>query len=209
MRITNKKLFIAGTDTGVGKTLVAAMLVAGMTKGVYWKPIQCGTEHGTDTQWVRRITGLPMDRFFREAHCLPHPLSPHAAARKAGIRIGLNDFNPPPDPEGSLVVEGTGGVMVPINEKYMMLDLMKKLSLPVLLVARSILGTINHTLLSLEAIRRHHLHVIGVVLNGKRNPSNKQAIEYYGRTRVLLEIDPLGAIDKDILANYFNVMEWA
>lgn len=208
MRLTHKKLFIAGTDTGVGKTLLAAMLMAGMKKGAYWKPIQCGTDHGTDTQWVRKITHLPTDRFFQETHCLQHPLSPHAAARKEGIQIRLKDFNPPIQTE-YLVVEGAGGVMVPINEKEMMLDLMKKISFPVLLVARSALGTINHTLLSLEAIRRRHLHVVGVVLNGEKNPSNKQAIEYFGRTRVLLELDPLKVINKEILADYFNKMEWA
>lgn len=204
----HKKLFITGTDTGVGKTLLSAMLMAGMKKGVYWKPIQCGTEDGTDTQWVRKIANLSVDRCIRETHCLQHPLSPHAAAREAGIRIRLNDFNPPVQAE-YLVVEGAGGAMVPINEKEMMLDLMKKLSFPVLLVARSALGTINHTLLSLEAIRRRNLHVVGVVLNGEKNPSNKQAIEYFGRTRVLLEIDPLKVINRDILADYFNKMEWS
>lgn len=203
--ITPKRFFVTGTGTGVGKTLVAAMLVTGMENAIYWKPIQCGTEHGTDTHWVQRITGLPDSRCFPETHCFKHPLSPHAAASQAGVRIDLNDFKPPGG-DRPWIVEGAGGIMVPLNEKDMILDLIEMLSLPVLLVARSNVGTLNHTLLSLEALKRRRIDIIGVIMNGIKNPSNKQAIEYYGKTRVLLEIEPLGEISRDVLAELFKEM---
>lgn len=202
----SKKVFVAGTDTGVGKTLVAAILTAGMENGFYWKPIQSGTRQGTDTQSVREMTGLAQDRFLPETYRLNHPLSPHAAARREGVQIHLDDFRLPTQADG-LVVEGAGGIMVPINEKHLMLDVMKKLALPVILVARSTLGTINHTLLSLDALNRQGLTILGVVMNGPKNRSNKNAIEHYGKTRILLEIEPLRAITRDALANYFNEMD--
>ena len=97
--------------------------------------------------------------------------------------------------------------MVPINENQLMLDLMKQLALPVILVARSTLGTINHTLLSLDVLNRHGLEILGVVMNGPRDPSNKNAIEHYGRTRVILEIEPMRAIRRDALVQHFNKMD--
>jgi dethiobiotin synthetase len=202
----SKKVFVAGTDTGVGKTLVAAILMAGMENGFYWKPIQCGTQQGSDTQWVREMTGLSGDRFLPEAFRLKHPLSPHAAARREGVRIYLDDFRHPAKTD-ELVVEGAGGIMVPVNERHLMLDVMKKLALPVILVARSTLGTINHTLLSLDALNRHGLEILGVVMNGPKNRSNRKAIEHYGKTRVLLEIEPLWAVSRKALARHFIEMD--
>lgn len=202
----SKKIFVAGTDTGVGKTLVAAILMAGMGSGFYWKPIQSGTRQGTDTRAVREMTGLCPERFLPETYRLKHPLSPHAAARREGVQIHLNDFRLPAHND-RLVVEGAGGIMVPINESHLMLDIIKKLALPVILVARSTLGTINHTLLSLDALNRRGLEIIGVVMNGPKNRSNKKAIEHYGKTRVLLEIEPLRAIGPDTLVKHFMAMD--
>lgn len=203
--MNNRKIFITGTDTGVGKTLVAAILMAGMDNTCYWKPIQSGPP--SDTRTVREMTGLAADRFLPETYRLKHPLSPHAAARRQGIRIRLDDFRIPALADG-LVVEGAGGIMVPINANHLMLDLVKRLALPVILVARSTLGTINHTLLSLDVLNRHGIAVTGVVMNGPRNPSNKDAIETYGQTRVILEIEPLRPINRDALVKHFNAMEW-
>jgi dethiobiotin synthetase len=118
----------------------------------------------------------------------------------------LDDFRLPAQAHG-LVVEGAGGIMVPINENHLMLDLIKKLALPVILVARSTLGTINHTLLSLDVLNRHGLTVIGVVMNGPRNRSNKDAIEVYGKTRVMLEIEPLRTITRNALVKHFTAMD--
>ncbi|MBN1847046.1 MAG: dethiobiotin synthase [Deltaproteobacteria bacterium] len=201
------RLFITGTDTGVGKTMVSAILMMGLN-GSYWKPIQSGLEEITDTEWVQGKTGIPKERVFPETYRLQRPLSPHASAKHEGVRIDLEAFHlPDVDPSHHLIVEGAGGIMVPLNEQHLMLDLMKKLQLPILLVARGSLGTINHTLLSLEQLRRHNLDILGVVMNGEKNPDNRQAIEYYGNTQVLAELEPLPELTirslKEAFLKYF------
>ncbi len=198
-----RNLFITGTDTAVGKTLVSAVLLSGWGAD-YWKPVQSGLEETTDTEWLRRETGLPGDHFHPETYRLTRPLSPHAAAELDNVRIRLDRFRLPTVPPGRrLIVEGAGGILAPLNETHFMIDLMKQLALPILLVARSTLGTINHTLLSLEHLRRHGLEVLGVVMNGPKNTINKKAIESYGRTTVLAEIEPLPRIDGATLAKEF------
>jgi len=190
-----KRIFITGTDTGVGKTLVSAILTAGL-KGFYWKPIQSGIDGGTDTEWVRERTGLGNDHFFSETYRLSMPLSPHEAAVHDGVRIDLEAIHMPEVREpGQLIMEGAGGVMVPLNDNDIMTDLIKRLNSPVLLVARSTLGTINHTLLSLEKLRREGIDVVGVVMNGPRNDGNKKAIERHGRVNVMAEIEPVMGMD--------------
>lgn len=186
-----RRFFVTGTDTDEGKTIVCAVLTAGL-RAAYWKPVQTGSMEGTDTDRMRRLTALPDEHFFPERYCLPAPLSPHAAADQAGVRIALDDFLLPRAADGfsHLIVEGAGGVMVPLNESDLMIDLIVHLGLPVLLVARSTLGTINHTLLSLAQLRRCGIHVLGVVLNGPLNPLNRKAIEHFGQLPVLAEVEP-------------------
>lgn len=198
------KLFITGTDTGVGKTVISAILVAGLP-AKYWKPIQSGLDKITDTQWIHKATGLSEKNFYPETYRLKRHLSPHASAAREGVRIELDAFQlPVTNPATHLIVEGAGGIMVPLNDRYLMLDLMKKMDIPVLLVASNLLGTINHTLLSLEQLRRHGLDVLGVVLNGPPNADNRQAIEHFGKIRVLAEIEPLPAINRETLQQSFH-----
>ncbi len=197
-----RQLFVTGTDTGIGKTVISAILMAGL-KGKYWKPIQSGLEETTDTQWIKEVTTLPENHFFPETYRLKQPLSPHASAAAEGIHIDLEAFQLP-NTEEHLIVEGAGGIMVPLNETHLMLDLMKKLDIPVLLVARSELGTINHTLLSLEQMRRHGVEVFGVIMNGPRNPNNREAIEHFGNVSVRAEIEPLSEINRNILHHTFR-----
>ncbi len=190
-----QSVFVTGTDTGIGKTLIAAVLTAGL-KAEYWKPIQCGLKEGTDRSWVARKTALPENRFHPETYLFKHPLSPHAAARLEGIRIDLERIAAPIPSDGRrLIVEGAGGLLVPLNDQHHMIDLIKKLGFPVVLTAGSGLGTINHTLLSLRELERNRIEVLGVVLNGPRNRSNREAIEQFGRVQVLAEITPLSQID--------------
>lgn len=186
-----EKIFVTGTDTGVGKTVISAILMAGL-KAAYWKPVQSGREEMTDTGWIRSVTGFPDEYFIPETYLLSRPLSPHASAMYDNVHIDLQAFAlPDQEKYPRLVVEGAGGVMVPLNDGQMMIDLMKYLNLPVLVVARSGLGTINHTLLTLEFIRQNGLDVLGVVMNGPQNQINKRAIESYGRVRVIAEVDKL------------------
>jgi dethiobiotin synthase len=178
--------FITGTDTDVGKTLVAAWLVTQLGAS-YWKPVQAGTEPETDSAMVQRLAELPAARILPEAYLLPEPLAPHEAARRAGVTIDLDTLEVPAH-EGLIVVEGAGGLMVPLTDSAYMIDLAADLDLPIVLVARSTLGTINHTLLSIEAIRRRGLPLAGVVITGPETPHNRAAIERYGQIEVLAEI---------------------
>jgi dethiobiotin synthetase len=196
-------LFITGTGTDVGKSVVAALLLAG-TRGFYWKPVQSGLDPISDSEWVRRATGLPAAHFLPETYRLRNPLSPHAAAALDGVRIELSAFRLPELPAPSpLIVEGAGGVLVPLNERHFMLDLIVQLALPVLVVASSRLGTINHTLLTLQVLRSRRVPVAGVILNGPPDPGNCQAIEHFGRVLVLAQIEPLPAITPEILRDAF------
>jgi dethiobiotin synthetase len=190
--------FVSGTDTNVGKTIVSALLTLGLG-AAYWKPIQSGlgeegdtTTELSDRPTVQRLTELDDSHFLSERYRLTQPLSPHAAAAIDGIEIQLEDFHLPQNHGKShLIVEGAGGLLVPINPQHFILDLIRWLNLPVLLVSRSTLGTINHTLLSLQALRQAQVPILGVVLNGPRNPGNRQAIEDYGQVPVLAEVEPL------------------
>ncbi|HTR17260.1 MAG TPA: dethiobiotin synthase [Acetobacteraceae bacterium] len=183
-------VFVTGTDTGVGKTLVSACL-ARAWGAEYWKPVQTGlAEEAGDTPTVLALAGLPPERLHPPVHALAAPLSPEAAGALEGVRVDLAGFRLPAA-RRPLVVEGAGGVLVPVNETDMMLDLMERLGLPAVLVARSGLGTLNHTLLSLGALRARGVPVLGVVLNGPVNPGNREAIERHGQVRVIAEIPPL------------------
>ncbi|OFW71896.1 MAG: dethiobiotin synthase [Alphaproteobacteria bacterium RBG_16_64_48] len=178
--------FVTGTDTDVGKTVVSAWLVARLG-ACYWKPVQAGNHPETDSAIVRRLTGVPPSRILPEAYVLPEPIAPHEAARRAGITIDMERLVPPPC-DRPLVVEGAGGLMVPLTDRAYVIDLATELHLPIILVTRSTLGTINHTLLSLEAIRRRGLTLAGVVVNGPETPHNRAAIERYGQVEVIAEI---------------------
>lgn len=192
-----KGVFVTGTDTSVGKTLVSAWLARNWGAD-YWKPIQTGATEDSDSATVERLA--PGIAIHPPAVVLQAPLSPHEAARREHVRIDLSALTPPRTDQ-PLVVEGAGGVMVPINELALMIDLMARLQLPAVVVARSGLGTINHTLMTLEMLRRRHVPVLGVVMNGQRNPANRQAIEHFGGTLVLAEIQPLLAVTESVLAS--------
>ena len=197
------RIFVTGTGTGVGKTMVSAILAAGLSAR-YWKPIQSGLGEKTDTEWVREKTGLPSNHFYPETYRFRFPLSPHVAAAKDGTYVDLERMNLPQICGGHLIVEGAGGIMVPLNEHHLMLDLMKKLAIPILLVAKSGLGTINHTLLSLDLLKNHLLPVLGVVMNGPSDSDNRKAIEHFGNISVFAEIEPMERIDGATLKDAFR-----
>jgi dethiobiotin synthase len=199
-----KKIFVTGTDTGVGKTFISAILVVGLT-AEYWKPIQSGIEDKTDTQWVAEKTGLPQEYFHPETYLLKLPISPHASSANEGISIKLEEFKIPKNSMSKhLVIEGAGGIMVPLNKEKFMIDLMKKIGAPILLVTSSSLGTINHTILSLLQLRDHGLDIMGVVMNGEKNAINRRAIEHYGKVEVLAEIEKMKDINQKTLMRLFR-----
>lgn len=198
-----KQFFVTGTDTNVGKTVISAILTLGLD-AAYWKPIQSGLDEITDTEFVQRVTELDDSHFIPERFRLTQPLSPHAAAAIDHTQISLTDFHLPPTNKPRLIVEGAGGLMVPLNDRDLMIDLIRWLNLPVCLVARSSLGTINHTLLSLAQLRRSQISILGIILNGESNPSNRAAIAHYGQVPILGEVDRLDAIDPATLKTAFH-----
>ena len=200
--------FVTGTDTGVGKTVLSALLVAALD-GIYWKPVQTGAIEGTDRNSVRAWAGCPEERLLLERYYFDPPVSPHLAAREAGVRIALDSFElPAPVANHPYIVEGAGGAMVPLNEQDLMLELMRRLGLPVVVAARTSLGTINHTLLTLAALRGAQLSVHGVVLIGAKNIENRRAIERFGKVRVIGHIPVLEKIHRapllEVFANNFD-----
>jgi len=192
--------FVTGTDTGVGKTVVAAALTIRLRQAgpvLYWKPIQTGIEQDDDTATVARLAGCSAAELLTSGVRLPRPVSPHLAARLHGTAIDLgpleDTFNAAP-PSAHVVVEGAGGALVPLNGIQLMTDLMSRLDLPVVIVARSTLGTINHTLLTIEALQHRSIYVAGVVMVGPPDSDNRDAITQYGGVPVLGELpmfDPL------------------
>jgi len=178
--------FVTGTDTDVGKTVVSAWLLTHLD-ALYWKPVQAGAEPETDAVTVRRLAEISEDRILPEAYVLPEAIAPHEAARRAGVAIDVAKLEAPAT-DRLLVVEGAGGLLVPLTSTDYVIDLAAQLHLPVILVARSTLGTINHTLLSIEALRRRGLPLAGVVVNGPETPHNRAAIERYGEVNVIAEI---------------------
>jgi dethiobiotin synthetase len=199
-----KRFFVTGTDTGIGKTVVSALLCAALD-AIYWKPIQTGSSEGTDRRTVLQVGELPERQTRLEAYCFSPPVSPHLAARRAGVSISISKIaSALPTIRGNLIVEGAGGVLVPVTGSGLMVDLMGKLRLPVLLVARTSLGTINHTLLSLAALRARALEVRGVILVGKPDRENCNAIQKYGKVRVIGAIPVLDKINRRVLLDVFR-----
>jgi dethiobiotin synthase len=197
-----QRYFITGTDTGVGKTVLSALLCAALGAS-YWKPIQTGTEIDSDSCTVKLLAELTEERVLPEAHQFAPAISPHLAARQAGEQIDLAEIKLPAG-SAPLIVEGAGGVFVPVNEHELMADLMRQLGLPVLLAARSSLGTINHTTLSLAALRNAGVAVAGVVMIGAPNAENRAAIEEYGKVRVVGEIPWLAELNRSVLLEIFR-----
>lgn len=199
-----KAFFVTGTDTGIGKTLVSAMLMSGLNS-TYWKPIQSGTEEETDSEFVKRISECEDSRILPERFLLTTPASPHYSAEIDKVEMKLSDFELPAFETDHLIVEGAGGLIVPINWKETVFDIIKKLNLPVLLVGRSGLGTLNHTLLTLEKLKNEGIEVFGVVLSGEPYLNNTETIRRFGNTKVF-ELPIITDINKENLNRLFKVI---
>lgn len=201
-------IFVTGTDTNIGKTIVSAALMNAWreTENVcYWKPIQTGIEADKDTETVKILGNCSEEEIYDKGFRLEKPLSPHLSARLAKVEITIGkvlDFIENQAENKFWIVEGAGGIFVPLNEKDLMIHLIKALNLPVIIVSRSELGTINHTLLTIETLRNYNIEILGVFMNGKPNFENKKAIEYYGKVSVLAEMPKFEKLDAENLANW-------
>jgi dethiobiotin synthetase len=172
--VRKKPIFITGIGTGVGKTIVSAVLVEKL-KADYWKPIQSGDLNNSDTMFVESLILNDYTVFHQEAYRLTQPLSPHQSAAIDGIRIELDKINIP-NTSNQLIIEGAGGLMVPINEKDLMIDLIKKLDAEVVLVSKNYLGSINHTLLSAEILKSRNIPIKQLIFCGETNQSSEDVI---------------------------------
>ncbi len=191
------RIVVCGTDTDVGKTVVSAWLVQGLN-ATYWKPVQSGLDEGGDRNRICELLNLPPERWLREAYAFRRPLSPHWAAECDGMELDPANLGLPPC-NGPLVVETAGGLMVPLNRSWLQIDQLQRWQLPVVLVARSGLGTLNHTLLSLEALRQRSIPVLGLILNGPPHADNPGTLEQFGGIPVLAQLPPLATLDASSL----------
>ena len=201
-------LFVTGTDTNVGKTVVCAALMHRYREQFslrYWKPVQTGIEEADDTAAVRQLGRCSDVEILDQGVRLKHPLSPHAAAELEGETIELARICRIPvgkQQNFHWIVEGAGGVLVPLNDRALMINLMKILELPVVVVARTELGTINHTLLTIEALKQREVPIVGLVMVGNLQLGTRKAIELHGQVPVLGEMPRFHNLNSDVLSTW-------
>ena len=193
---------VTGTDTDIGKTVFAAGL-AGALGAHYWKPVQAGVDPEGDKERVAALSGLPPSHILPEAYRLTTPASPHLAARIDGMEITAERLALP-KVDGTLVVEGAGGLMVPVSESLLMIDLFALWGLPVILCARTGLGTINHSLLSIEALRTRAIPIAGIAFIGDAHAENERIIPLLGKVRSLGRLPYIDPLDAGTLKTAFT-----
>ena len=205
--INNKFQFvICGTDTDIGKTLISSFFVRGLN-AFYWKPIQSGIETSTDSQTLEKLARINKAKIINEAYVFTKPLSPHWAAEIDQKTIDFN-FLQLPKVNDPLIVETAGGLMVPLTRNFLQIDQIKKWGLPVILVCKSSLGTLNHTLLSIEALQKRNINILGLVVNGEKHLDNPKTLVEFSRIPVIAEFPYLPKVDSnnlDILWKELNI----
>ena len=189
-----KTYFVSGIGTEIGKTISSAVLVEKL-KADYWKPIQAGDLDNSDTLKVQNLISNVISKFHPEVYRLTQPFSPHYAAELDGVDIDLNKIIIP-QTNNSLIIEGAGGLMVPINRKDLMIDLIQKLDVEVILISKNYLGSINHTLLSIEALKCRNINVKGIIFNGVKNEASESIILERTKLNYLGSIPELENINK-------------
>lgn len=197
-------IVITGTDTDVGKTVFAAALTAAVD-GVYWKPVQAGRDGGTDTETVARLSGLPAGHVLPERHVLSNPLSPHRAAELDDTEIDDSDLIlPVAQAEGRpLIVEGAGGALVPVNRRTLFADVFARWRAPVVICARTGLGTINHSLMTVEVLRQRDIPILGIAFIGDSVPDTERTIPAFAGVKRLGRLPVLSRLDRDSLREAF------
>ncbi|MCW8897165.1 MAG: dethiobiotin synthase [Flavobacteriales bacterium] len=194
--------FISGIGTNIGKTIVSAILTEAL-EADYWKPIQAGDLENSDTNKVKNLVSNKKSVFHKEAYCLTQPMSPHAAAKIDGIEINLNDIKPPTT-NNNLIIEGAGGLMVPLNDNTLIIDLIEKIPTEVILISQNYLGSINHTLLSIESLQTRNINIKGIIFNGEENTDSEQFILSHTKVNCLGRIKQHAVINKEVVLSYKN-----
>jgi dethiobiotin synthetase len=193
----DKPLFITGIGTGIGKTIVSAVLTEKLQSD-YWKPIQSGDLDDSDTLKVKGLVSNDRSVFHEEAYRLTQPYSPHKSAAIDGITIDLNKITTP-KADNRLLIEGAGGLMVPLNDEYLMIDLIKKLDVEVILVSQNYLGSINHTLLPVAILKQYDIKIAGIIFNGKTDENSESYILNYTGVKLLGKLPEFEHVDKDAI----------
>lgn len=193
------KYFITGIGTDVGKTIASAILTEAL-EADYWKPVQAGDLENSDTHKVKALVSNNESVFFSNAYALHTPMSPHAAAEIDGITIKTNKIHEP-ESKRDLIIEGAGGVLVPLNNSDTVIDLIKP-DYKVIIVSRHYLGSINHTLLTVEALKSRGLNCFGIIFNGKENKTSEDIIEHMTGLKVLGRIDEEASFSKEKIKEY-------
>ena len=194
------RIFVTGIGTEVGKTVISAILTEAL-KADYWKPIQAGDLDYSDTHKVVELISNSKSNFHEETFRLNHSMSPHAAAERDEVEICLSDFQIPTT-DKHLIIEGAGGLMVPLNNKDCIIDLIEQSEAEVILVSRNYLGSINHTLLSIEALQKRHIPIKGIIFNGSENIDTESIIIYMSGVRHLGRVDEEESLDKNVILKY-------
>jgi len=195
------KIFITGIGTDVGKTIVSAIVVEAL-KADYWKPIQAGELEFSDSHKIRNLISNDRSRIFKNSYALKTPMSPHAAAKIDGITIELDKIIVP-KASNNIVIEGAGGLLVPLNEKDTILDIIEN-DYKIIVVSRHYLGSINHTLLTIETLRSQGLEISGIIFSGNENETTENIIEKLSEVHVLGRIDEEEIFNKDVIKRYAN-----
>ena len=199
-----RRLFVTGIDTDVGKTVVSAVLTQKL-QADYWKPVQAGDLHDTDSMKVGQWVANPSTNIHPEAYGLTHPMSPHAAAKRDGQEIKLTDIHIP-QTSNDLVIEGAGGLMVPLNHRELVIDMIPHLHAQAVLVSRHYLGSINHTILSVQALQWREIPIIGIIFNGDENKDSESIIETTCNVNILGRIPELDTIDQQNIINSIDTI---
>jgi dethiobiotin synthetase len=194
------RLFVTGIGTEVGKTIASSILVESL-KADYWKPIQAGELDNSDTIKVQNLISNSTSKFHKEAYRLNAPMSPHAAAERDNIEISLSNINPPKT-TNHLIIEGAGGLLVPLNNSDCIIDIIPNLDAEVVIVSRHYLGSINHTLLSIQALKEKNISIKGIIFSGNENKDTESIIIKMSGLKMLFRIDEEKYFDKEIIKKY-------
>lgn len=194
------RLFVTGISTEVGKTIASCILVEAL-KADYWKPIQAGELDNSDTIKVQNLISNAISKFHKEAYRLNTPISPHAAAEKDNIEISLSNINIPKT-NNHLIIEGAGGLLVPLNNSDCIIDIIPNLDAEVVIVSRHYLGSINHTLLSIKALTEQNIPIKGIIFSGNENKDTESIILKMSGLKLLFRINEEVKFDKEIIKKY-------
>ncbi len=201
-----RKIFISGIGTDVGKTVVSSVFVEAL-KADYWKPVQTGSFFSTDTAKVKKWVSNPISILHPEGYLLKQYMSPHAAAELEGVEIDL-DALVLPETSNTLIIEGAGGLMVPLNKTMFMIDIIRKFDAEVVLVIQNYLGSINHSILSIDVLKQRGYNILGIVFNGPSHELSEEIILKYSGLKLLGRINKEKELNAEVISRYAKEFEY-